>query len=207
MEILHIDIPRPLSDVFRRKYPENIRTNSWFLLHDNAPAHRPVLVKDFLAKNNVTTLEHPPYSPDLAAVGICLFPWLKSTLKGRRFGDTTDNIKNATEELKRLSTKASRNVSNTFNVAYRSVWVQEGLFRRKCSLNDGTIFVFLRNNVILGIFWIYTYILVIRHTGDDHGSDGNMLVKNINMCSYIFIIVHFIIYVYNIFVGSVAQSV
>jgi len=31
----------------------------WFLLHDNTPAHRPVLVKDFLAKNNVTTLEHP----------------------------------------------------------------------------------------------------------------------------------------------------
>jgi len=100
MEILHIDIPRPLSDVFRRKRPENL---SWFLLHDNAPAHRSVLVKDFLAKNHVTTLERPPYSPDLAASDIYLFPWLKLTLKGRHICDATDNIKNATEELKRLS--------------------------------------------------------------------------------------------------------
>jgi hypothetical protein len=41
------------------------RTNSSFLLYDNAPAHRPVFVKDVLAKKNVTTLKHPPYSPDL----------------------------------------------------------------------------------------------------------------------------------------------
>jgi hypothetical protein len=33
--------------------------NSWFLLHDNAPAQRSVLVEDFLTKKNVTTLEHP----------------------------------------------------------------------------------------------------------------------------------------------------
>jgi hypothetical protein len=32
------------------------RTNSWFLFHDNAPAHQPVLVKDFLTNNNITTL-------------------------------------------------------------------------------------------------------------------------------------------------------
>ena len=32
------------------------RTNSWFLLHNNAPAHRSVLFKDFLAKSNVTTV-------------------------------------------------------------------------------------------------------------------------------------------------------
>jgi hypothetical protein len=38
------------------------KTNGWYLLHDNAPAHRSVLVKDFLAKNNVTTLQHSPYS-------------------------------------------------------------------------------------------------------------------------------------------------
>jgi histone-lysine N-methyltransferase SETMAR len=66
----------------RRKRPENLRTNSWFLLHYNAPAHRSVLVKDFLAKNNVTTLEHPPNSPDLAVTDIYLFSRLKSALDG-----------------------------------------------------------------------------------------------------------------------------
>jgi transposase len=83
--------------------PKNGKTNSWFLLHDNAPAHQSVLAKDFLAKNNVTTLQHPPYSPDLGETDFYLFPLLKSALKRRHSCYTTDNIKNATEELKRLS--------------------------------------------------------------------------------------------------------
>jgi hypothetical protein len=54
------------------------------------------LVKDFLATNNVTTLEDPPLSPDLAAADFYLFRGLKSELKGRGFGDATDLNKNAT---------------------------------------------------------------------------------------------------------------
>jgi hypothetical protein len=57
----HIDVLRRLRDAVRRKHHEKWRTDVWFLLHDNAPAHRPVLVKDFLIKNNVTTLDHPQY--------------------------------------------------------------------------------------------------------------------------------------------------
>jgi len=62
-----MDIFRHLRDAVRRKRPEKWRTNSWFPLHDNAPAHRAVLGKDFLANNNVATLQQPPYSPDLAS--------------------------------------------------------------------------------------------------------------------------------------------
>jgi hypothetical protein len=40
-----------------------------------------VLVKDFLAKNNVTTMELLPYSPDLAPADFYLFPQVKSSLK------------------------------------------------------------------------------------------------------------------------------
>jgi histone-lysine N-methyltransferase SETMAR len=76
-----------------------MENNSWFLLHDNAPTHRSVLFKDFLAKIKVTTMEHPPYSPDLAAADFYPFPQLKSALKGRHFCDTTDIIKNVTEKL------------------------------------------------------------------------------------------------------------
>jgi hypothetical protein len=61
------------------------------------------LVKDFLAKNNVKTLEDPPYSRDLGPPDIYLFAQLKSTLKGRRFCVAIDIIKHATEELKRPS--------------------------------------------------------------------------------------------------------
>jgi transposase len=74
---MYIDILRRIRDADRRKRPEKWRNNSWFFLHDNAPAHRSLLVKDFLAKNNVTTLEHPPYSPDLALAYFCLSPRLK----------------------------------------------------------------------------------------------------------------------------------
>jgi len=35
----YIDILRRLMDAVRRKCPEKWGTNSWFLLHDYAPAH------------------------------------------------------------------------------------------------------------------------------------------------------------------------
>ena len=73
---MYTDIPR-LGDVVRRKCTKKWRTNSWFFLHDNALAHRLVLGKDFLAKNNVTILEYLPYSHDLAAADFYLFPQLK----------------------------------------------------------------------------------------------------------------------------------
>ena len=77
---MYTDALRRLRDTVRRKRHEKWRINSWFLLHDNAPAHRSVLVKDYLANSNVTTLEHPPYSPDLPSADSYLFPRLKSAL-------------------------------------------------------------------------------------------------------------------------------
>jgi NDP-sugar pyrophosphorylase family protein len=53
------------------------------------------LVKDFLAKNNLTALEHAAYYPDLISANIYLFP--------KELFDTTDIIKNTMEELKRFS--------------------------------------------------------------------------------------------------------
>jgi hypothetical protein len=58
-----------------------------------------VFGKEFLCKDYMTTLEHP----HLAAANFYLFPRLKSTLKRKRFCNAPENIKNATEELKRLS--------------------------------------------------------------------------------------------------------
>ena len=80
---------------------EKWRIKSCFLLY-NAPEHRKILVKDLLAQN-VTKLQHLPYSPDLVPTDFYLFPQMKSALKGRRFCDATDVIKNAKKELKRHS--------------------------------------------------------------------------------------------------------
>jgi len=46
--------------------------------------------------------------PELAPADIYLFPVLRSVLKGRRFCDAPDIIKNATEELNSLSQNGFR---------------------------------------------------------------------------------------------------
>jgi hypothetical protein len=107
-------------NAFRKIRPEKWRTKGWILFHDNVPAHRSIVVTDILAKNYVTTLQHPPYSSEQDAADFNLFQRLKSKLNGRRFCDAADIIKNATEDLKRLSKMVSRNVYNTFAVTGRS---------------------------------------------------------------------------------------
>jgi hypothetical protein len=89
--------------------------NQQLVSFHNAPAHRSVLVTDFLAKNNVTTLECPPNSPDLAPADRYLHPRLKSALMGRRFCDASETMKKGFHKM------ASRNVSNTFAVDGRSL--------------------------------------------------------------------------------------
>ena len=128
---MHADIPR---GAVRSKRPEKWRTNCWFLLHDNAPAHRLVSVKDFLAKNNVTTLEHPPYSTDLAPTDFsCSVD--KSALKGPRFCDATDVTKNVTEELKRFCTRWFQGVFPKPIQSLVEVFsCTNGLFWRKCTV-------------------------------------------------------------------------
>jgi hypothetical protein len=97
---MYIDVVRHLRVVVSRKCHEKWRTNSWFLLHDNTPAHQSVLVKYFLETNNLTKLELPQY---LAPTDLYLFPELKSPLKGQHFCYATDILQNVMEELKRLS--------------------------------------------------------------------------------------------------------
>jgi transposase len=84
---MYIDIIHLLRGAVGKKRRETWRINSWFLLHDNAPAHRSVLVKVFffLAKSSVTTLENPPYPSDMAPTDFYLFARLKSALKSSTF--------------------------------------------------------------------------------------------------------------------------
>ncbi|KAJ4441163.1 hypothetical protein ANN_11014 [Periplaneta americana] len=76
---LYVETLRRLWDAVRRKRPEKWVENNWFLMHDNAPAHRAIIVKNFLARHNITALDHPPYSPDLSPPDYFLFPRLKSS--------------------------------------------------------------------------------------------------------------------------------
>jgi len=64
--------------------------DKWILNNDNAPAHDALRVREFLAKNSTTKMDHPPYSLDSAPCDFWLFPKLKNALKGQRFPDLSD---------------------------------------------------------------------------------------------------------------------
>jgi len=44
--------------------------------------------EEFLATKQITVLEHPAYSPDLAPSDFFLFPKIKEIMKGRHFENT-----------------------------------------------------------------------------------------------------------------------
>jgi len=62
-------------------------------------------VRGFLATKQITVLEHPAYSPDLAPSDFFLFLKIKEILKGRHFYDTDDIRSNTTAESEGHSTK------------------------------------------------------------------------------------------------------
>ena len=73
-----------------------------FLLHDNEPAHKAASVCQFLTHKNVTTLYHPPYSPDLSPPNNFLFPKLKMKLKGLHFADVAEIQEAVTDVLRKV---------------------------------------------------------------------------------------------------------
>ena len=67
-QVFYLEVLKRLREKHRRKRPEIFANNSWILHHDNVPAHTALYVREFLATNQITVLEHPAYSLDLAPV-------------------------------------------------------------------------------------------------------------------------------------------
>ena len=86
----------------REKRRELWQDNAWLLHPDNAPAHNTLSIHQFLTERNITMLDHPPYSPDLAPCDFFLFPKLKEVIKVVRFPDMEAIKKTVTTELKRM---------------------------------------------------------------------------------------------------------
>ena len=55
------------------------------LHHDNAPAHTAAATREFLAREGVQLMFHPPCSPNLATCDFFLFPHAKKQLRGTRY--------------------------------------------------------------------------------------------------------------------------
>jgi histone-lysine N-methyltransferase SETMAR len=85
----YLEVLTRLRECVRKKRPR-LWPGKWILHHDNSPAHDVLRVREFLAKNSITKMDHPPYSPELAPCDFWLFPKLKNALKGQRFADLSD---------------------------------------------------------------------------------------------------------------------
>jgi histone-lysine N-methyltransferase SETMAR len=75
---------RHLRENIQLKRPDLWRTKNSILHNDNAPCHRALLVREFLANHNMVSLLRPPYSPDLAPANFH-FLKMKVQLIGRCF--------------------------------------------------------------------------------------------------------------------------
>ena len=97
---LSLNIPpwkQKLFGWFRR--PQLWATDDWQLHHDNTPDHASNLAQNFLEKHQITQVTQSPYNPDLAPCDFCLFPKLKSPLKGKRFHTIDEIQENAAGQL------------------------------------------------------------------------------------------------------------
>ena len=103
--------------------------HAWAFHHDNAPAHTALNIYQFLAERNIATLEHPPYSPNLALCDFFLLPKIKSVLKGTHFSDI-DFIKMVT------TAKLKKIPENAFQECFESRKRQ----MRKCFQVEGDYF-------------------------------------------------------------------
>ena len=101
-QVYYLEVLGRLREKVRRKRPKLFAKNLWILHQDNAPAHTALSVREFLATKQMTVLDHPVYSPDLAPSDIFLFPKIKEILKGRHVDDIDDIRSNTTAALKAI---------------------------------------------------------------------------------------------------------
>ena len=69
----------------------------------------------FLATKQITVLEHPVYSPDLAPIDYFLFLKIKEILEGRHFDDIDDIRSNTTAALKAIQQNEFQNCLEGWN--------------------------------------------------------------------------------------------
>jgi hypothetical protein len=80
--------------------PNFLPTTHGSCITTNAPTHTALSVREFLATKQITVLEQPAYSLDLAPNDFFLFLKIKEILKGRHFDDIDDIRSNTMAALK-----------------------------------------------------------------------------------------------------------
>jgi hypothetical protein len=119
---------RPLNGI-HRICPAAFCSRDFFLLHDNAPAHKAASVCQFLTKKKkVTTFISPLCSQDLSPPDYFMFPELKMKLKGLQFADVAEIQEAVTHELKRALKRNFRQLNTlSLSLSQTLYCVVEGL--------------------------------------------------------------------------------
>jgi histone-lysine N-methyltransferase SETMAR len=86
----------------QRVRPAAFCSRNFFLLHDNAPAHKAANFCQFFYPKKCYNPLSPPYSPDLSPPDYFLLPELKMKLKGLHFADVAEIQEAVTDELKKV---------------------------------------------------------------------------------------------------------
>jgi hypothetical protein len=81
-------------------------TCNWQLHHDNVPAHLSHLIQGFLTKHGIPQVHQAPYSTDMNPCDFCLFPRLKTLVKGSCFDNREDNIQDVMVQLHTIPEQA-----------------------------------------------------------------------------------------------------
>lgn len=83
-----------MHEKLRQKQPALVNRRGPILLHDNARPHIANITREKLHDLGYETLDHAPYSPDLAPTDFYLFKQLELFMRGKRFQNEED-VKNA----------------------------------------------------------------------------------------------------------------
>ena len=137
---MYIDTLHCLRNAVGRKRSEKWRTNIWFLFRYNAPAHWSFLVKDFLAKNNVTTLGHSQYSIYLISADFYLHLDWNKNWRDLAVVMILTSFRMRRNIWKGFQKMASKNVSKIFSVVGSSVQLHKRTISSERKRLEATIY-------------------------------------------------------------------
>ena len=76
----------------------NIKVCAKFVPYTLKPHEKDLRIFDYLIKNRIVTINHSPYSPDMASFDFYLFGKLHLAMKGKRYADV-DAIQKASTAI------------------------------------------------------------------------------------------------------------
>ena len=123
----YLEVFKGLWGKILRVYPHYTEAESWPLLHDNAPAHKALIIRKFLASKNIVVLNHLSYSPDIAFCDYFLYPKFKSKLKGRLFDDIKFIQKASTAAFDMVMKEFSRCFGNLYGRCKQCIKAKESI--------------------------------------------------------------------------------